>query len=229
VPVYCGKTLSNCCDVGIADAWNELAALTLCPGETKSVSLALVNKCNDKSISGGSIYGDRDLDVDPGSINLKPGGTMKIIVTVHMPTDVKPGQEYTYVIHVNIPGCPSRQFRFKVRCRDCGGAPGICCDYEVIILSGFPACVNPGQTFEIEVEIHNKCPNDLVLKIGGTYMVPKTVQVTVPPMGRVRMKVKVQAPDCQDQFHLEIFFSPIIPQECGEYVKKIDGMIRCCQ
>lgn len=167
IPASCGTQMANCCDYDISDVDSQLQNLKICPGETKTIKLALVNKCKDRSLTG-SIRGGEGISVDPPNFTIQAGKSIYIYITITMPKNATIGSTYTFAFMVTIPGCTNRKYSFDVVCTNCGNEPEECCDFTLNLISNPPSCVTPGKSFELTFELCNKCSKSMQFAISGT-------------------------------------------------------------
>jgi hypothetical protein len=167
IPAACGTQIANCCDYDISDVDSQLQNLKICPGETKTIKLALVNRCKDRSLTG-SIRGGEGISVDPPNFTIQAGKSIYIYITITMPKNATIGSTYTFAFMVTIPGCKNRKYSFDVVCTNCGNEPEECCDFTLNLISNPPSCVTPGKSFELTFELCNKCSKSMQFAISGT-------------------------------------------------------------
>ena len=228
VAAVCGKQIANCCDVGLRDDANQLKTLRICPGETKSFVLTLVNLCNDKSLSAKlSGVGGGGCTVDPPNVYLEAGQSTKITVTITIPANATPGQELVFTVIIEMPGCQTKQFSFKISCTPCNSSQD-CCEYLVNVASKLPACVYPGQTLTISFELCNMCDNDLTILFDGTGMEASSILVPARKCGTVRVTCVVPQ-NCPDSVTIVVNTRVVVPQTCANSVKRFDFRLACCK
>ena len=167
IPAACGTQMANCCDYDISDIDNQLKNLKICPGQTKTIKLALINKCKDRSLSG-SIKGGEGVSVDPPNFTIQAGKSIYIYITITMPQNATIGSTYTLAFLVIIPGCTNRRYSFEVVCSSCGNEPEECCDFTLNLISNPPSCVTAGKSFELTFELCNQCSKSMQFSISGT-------------------------------------------------------------
>ena len=167
IPAACGTQMANCCDYDISDIDGQLKNLKICPGESKSIKLTLVNKCKDRLLTG-SIKNGEGVSVDPPNFTIQAGKSIYIYITVAMPQNATIGSVYTFAFLVVIPGCNNRKYSFEVACTNCGDEPEECCDFTLNLISNPPSCIVPGKSFELIFELCNLCSKSMQFSISGT-------------------------------------------------------------
>ncbi|MBP7732972.1 MAG: hypothetical protein KA140_04320 [Caldisericia bacterium] len=226
IPAACGTQMANCCDYDISDVDGQLKNLKICPGESKTIKLTLVNKCQDRLLTGSIKNGD-GISVDPPNFTIQAGKSIYIYITVTMPQNATIGSAYTFAFLVMIPGCTNRKYSFEVICTSCGNEPEGCCDFTLNLISNPPSCVTPGKSFEMTFELCNLCSKSMQFSVSGTGV--NTGVLAVGANTCTRFNVLFYVPqNVSNVYTIKMSVLMTSPTECVGKGKQIELPLKVC-